>query len=360
MFRSIWERYFVSEFIKVFLLFLVCFYGLYVLIDYASHTSALPHHHIQLRIRELIRYYLFILASRAEILIPLALLIAFIKTVCTLNTHQELVALMAGGIKLKTLMRPFLMIALAFVGLLYLNEQFVLPSALKKLRHLENATKHQKKRQLPEITVKHVVLEDRSLLLYQNYDSEKEEFFDVYWIESIDSIYRAKYLCPNKEIPVGYFVDHLLRQPNGELLQQQAYSQYEFKSLLFNQELLQSAILDPDILPLTNLFFQQPSLFANLSEKESKIATAFYWKLLMPWLCLLAILAPAPSCVRFSRQIPIFFIYIYSLFGLIAFYMLMDASQVLAKRQVLPPIWAIGLPFILVFSFYSYRFARLK
>jgi lipopolysaccharide export system permease protein len=83
MFKTIWERYFFKEFIKVFLLFLFCFYGLYILIDYASHTSALPHHQIQLHLYEVARYYLFVFASRAEILLPLALLIAFVKTVST-------------------------------------------------------------------------------------------------------------------------------------------------------------------------------------------------------------------------------------------------------------------------------------
>ena len=48
MLVKIWEKYFFCEFIKIFFLFLCCFYGLYVLIDYASHTSALPHHQVQI------------------------------------------------------------------------------------------------------------------------------------------------------------------------------------------------------------------------------------------------------------------------------------------------------------------------
>lgn len=360
MFKTIWERYFLVEFIKVFLLFLFCFYGLYVLIDYASHTSALPHHQIQLRWQELSRYYLFVFASRAEILIPLALLIAFVKTVCTLNSHQELVALMAGGISLKVLMRPFVFIGLICMALLYLNEQILMPPALKKLRRMEDATKHQKVRHTPEVAVKHVILEDGSLLLFQLYDLAKEQFFDAYWIESVNSIYRIKFLSPQTSAPIGYFVDHLIRQPNGELLQQGAYKQYEFKKMRFNPEILQSTIMDPDVLSITELAAQQPASFIYLNEKESKMATAFYWKLLMPWLCLLAILAPAPICVRFSRQLPIFFIYVGCLFSLIAFYMLMDAAQVVAKRQVLPPIWAIGFPFLGIFCFFSYRFIKIN
>jgi lipopolysaccharide export system permease protein len=358
MFRTIWERYFLFEFIKIFFLFLCCFYGLYVLIDYASHTSALPHHQTYIPWKELIRYYVFVFASRAEILIPLALLIAFVKTVCTLNVHQELVALMAGGIRLKTLMRPFIFVSLICTGLLFLNEQFLLPNALKKLRTIEDKAKSQKTRRTPSIAVQHVILEDGSLLLFQAYNLAKEQFFDAYWIQSFDNLYRIKYLSPYSSPPVGYFVDHLIREPNGELLQQQAYKKLAFPSMHFNPEVLQSTILDPDVLSLSELAYQFPELSADSNEKESKLLTAFYWKLTLPWLCLLAILAPAPFCIRFSRQPPLFFIYVGNLFGLIAFYMFMDALQVVAKRQVTPPLLAIGLPFLIAFSFFGWRFAK--
>ncbi|WP_068467911.1 LptF/LptG family permease [Candidatus Protochlamydia phocaeensis] len=359
MFRTIWERYFLKEFIKVFFLFLICFYGFYVLVDYASHTSALPHHQVQILWKDLARYYLFVFASRAEILIPLALLIAFIKTVCQLNAHQELVALLAGGIKLKTLMRPFLFVGLVCTILLFLNEQFLLPDALKKLRRIEDATKSQKHRHVPAMAVQHVILEDGSLLLFQNYDTAKEQFFDAYWIQSIDNLYRIKYLSPYTAPPIGYFVDHFIRQPSGELLQQHAYQTLDFPDMRFNPEILQSTILDPDVLSIKELIDQFPNLSPDANEKESKMLTSFYWKLILPWLCILAIIAPAPSCVRFSRQLPIFFIYVCCLFGLIAFYMFMDAAQVIAKRQVLPPLIAIGFPFLTVFGFFGWRFAKM-
>ena len=360
MLTAIWERYFLKQFIRMFFLFLFCFYGLYVLIDYASHTSALAHHQIQIPWYEVARYYLFVFASRAEILLPLSLVIAFVQTVCMLNSHQELVALMASGFNLKLLMRPFLLMGLLCVFLMYANEEFLLPEALRKLRRIEDATKHQRNRHTPRLAVNHVILEDGSLLIFQDYDTAKERFFDAYWIQSIDSIYRIKYLSPSPSIPVGFFVDHLVRQPTGELLQEVAYQELTFPAMQFNQELLHSTILEPDILSISELAMQAIEVSPELNEKESKILTAFYWKLIIPWLCLLAILAPAPFCVRFSRQLPIFLIYVCSLFGLIAFYMFMDAAQVVAKRQVLSPLWAICLPFFATFGFFGWRYVKME
>ncbi|MFI5344586.1 MAG: LptF/LptG family permease [Chlamydiales bacterium] len=360
MFTKIWERYFLHEFAKIFFLFLFCFYGLYVLIDYASHTSSLPHHQVQIHGQHLLRYYFYVFASRIEILVPIALLIAFIKTVTSLNSHRELVAFLAGGIKLQTLMRPFMIIALFCMGLIYLNEQFLLPDALRKLRRIEDATKQQKSKYPTHLVARHLILEDGSLLLFQSYDTANELFFDAYWVESIDSIFRIKYLSPHTQAPMGQYVDHLVRQPNGELIQQASYTYHAFPEMQFNKEILQSTVIEPDVLAIYELGRQVAQLPEEKSEKESKLLTAFYWKLTIPWLCLLAVLIPAPYCVRFSRQSHVFFIYVASLFGLIAFYLYLDAVQVVANRQVLPPFWAICFPYLLALGWAGRQYVKLR
>lgn len=356
---AIWERYFLRQFLKMFILFLSCFYGLYVIIDYASHTSALSHHHIQIPWYDAIRYYILVFANRAEILLPLALLIAFVHTVCSLNVHQELVALLVSGFNSKLLMRPFFLIGILSALLIYANEQFVLPHTLKTLRKMEGSTKHKKRNHAPLLAVDHVVLQDGSLLVFQNYNPEEKRFFDVYWVESTNSIYRMKYLTTSSS-PMGFFVDHIIRQSNGELLQEKSISKMEFPSLKFSPELLHSTIMEPDILSISELFNQVYRVSSDLDEKESKLLSAFYWKLAIPWLCLLAIIAPAPYCIKHSRQLPVFLIYVCCLFGLIAFYMFMDAAQVIAKRQVLTPALAILTPFLIIFGFFGWRFCTLK
>lgn len=356
MLTKIWERYFLKEFAKVFFFFLVCFYGLYVLIDYASHTSALPHHHVQIRGFELARYYLFIFASRAEILIPLALLISLCKTLISLNLNGELVALLTSGFKMKSLMRPFIIAALICTFILFLNEEFLLPSALKKLRRIEDLTKHQRSKQAPRIAAHHMILEDHSIFLFQSYDTAKEQFFDVYWIQNLNNIYRAKYLSPTKPHPEGFFVDHLVRQDNGELALINSYEKYLFEDIRFNSEILQSNVVDPDALSIRELIHEIPKNDKNLTEKESKSLTSLYWKMLIPWLCVIAILAPIPFCIVFSRNFPIFLIYVAGIFGLLAFYLFMDAAQIIAKRQVLTPFWALFVPFIGVFGMVSWRY----
>lgn len=356
----IWQRYFIWEMTKVFLLFLCCFYGLYILIDYASHTSPSSHHHTQVQWQNLAKYYLFVFSSRAEILIPFAIMIATIKTLTTANVHREIVALLAGGISLNKIWRPFLAFGLFFTCLLYTNEQFLLPKALKKLRHIESTTKHQKSKRYPELAVNHLLLEDETLLLYQTYDAENEQFFDLFWIPSVDHLFRIKYLSAETAIPTGYYVDELVRQPSGELLQTVSFQERVFPEIHFGKEILKSNLIDPDALSITDLWHRLTLSNPELNERESKIATAFYWKSVMPWLAILVIVAIAPFCVRFSRQTPLFLIYVCGIFGLVIFYFVMDASQVIAKRQVVDPLYAILFPFIAINAFFVIKLTGIR
>lgn len=356
----IWEYHFLRQFVRVFFLFLSCFYGLYILIDYASRASTLSFHYLHLSWYETVRYYLFVFASRAELLLPVALLIAFVHTVCMLNSRGELTALRAAGFSLQYLMRPFLIMGLFCTILVYANEQFFLPHALRKLRQIEGGSKHQHKHLEEPFIAHHLFLRDGSLLIFQSYDSTQASFFDVYWVQSVDSIYRVKSLSLAGSTPVGYFVDHLMRQPNGELLQEEAYRKFDFPEMLLDVEEWQPSTLEPEVFSLLELAREMPNITASqLNDKDSKMLVAFYWKLIIPWLCLLAIMAPAPFCVLFSRQMPLFLLYACSLFALIAFYMAMDALQIIAKRQLVAPVWAICYPFSMVFGCCVWRFRRM-
>lgn len=355
---KIWQRYFLAELTKVFCLVLFCFYGLYVIIDYASHTSGLPNHHLQIQWKDLGLYYFHIFVSRAEILIPLALIIAVVKTLCTLNTRNELVALMAGGIKLKELLRPFVIVGLSLTILLFLNEEYLLPPALKALQRIEDSSKNAKRQKSQIVSVQSVPLEDGSIILYQSYDSAHEMFFDAYWIRSADDIYRMKYLFPYSKVPIGRYVDHLIRDKSGDLASIESLESRFFKEMKFNPDVLHETLMNPNFMTVEELWRQLPKSSEAYSERESQMLASFYWKLFIPWLCLFAVVAPAPFCVRFSRTLPVFFIYVSGIFGLIAFYLVLDAALIMAERQVADPILVLGIPFGAVLAFFSMRYLK--
>ncbi len=352
---KIWERYFFREVIRSCLFFLACFYGIYVLIDYASHTASFHRNHVQFQWLETSLYYACEFALRLELLLPFALTLATIRTLCALNSHNELVALRSSGISLQTLMRPFLIVGLAGVALMYLNMEFILPFAANKLKHIEDNRNRNKEKRDSQFSAQHVLLEDNSTILFHSYDSVKNVFFDAYWIRNVDDIYRIKYLSPSTP-PRGRFVDRLRRNQQGQLLVVESFKDTLFPDMRFDDKLLFETITPPEELSLSELREKLPDGEVS-NEKESQMLAAYYRKLAMPWLCLLAVIGSAPFCVRSTRGLPTFFIYAGSLFGLIAFYLILSAAVLLGKRQVFEPFWVIWTPFTLFAAFLSCRYS---
>lgn len=353
---SIWERYFLREITKVFLLFLVGFYGLYAILDYSTHSSSFQHY--RFTFIEVILFYLYEFVGQMNVLVPFAMLIACVKTLCTLNTRNELVALLVGGIKLKRLMLPFIFFGLICTAMLYVNTEYLHPKSLKfhKLFSETRAKEKQKKNHHPHI--QQVALEDNSSFIFQEYQANAERFFDAYWIRSIDDIYRIKYLIPNLETPKGIQVEHYKRDKSGALVVIESAEEMELPQLHFNKKSLLDTVTSPDELAISTLKAKLPQEDKVLSEKDAKLLTTYYYKLAMPWLCLLAVIAPIPFCTRFTRSLPVFFIYAFSLFGIVATFIVMDAAVILGERQVIPPLAAIWIPIIALFVFFGWKFAK--
>ena len=211
---SIWERYFLREMAKSFFLFLGLFYALYVLIDYSNHS----HSFHRFSFLELAYYYGFELIVRLNVLVPFAILISCVKTLCALNVHHELIALMASGIRLKRLLLPFLAFGLCFTTVIYLNSELLQPYAMRHHLQLDHQRAKEKKSRYRYPHIQQLTLADGSALISQRYDPLQKEFFDVFWIRSLDEVYRIRDLRLQPAGPaVGVVVEHLQRDASGAL-----------------------------------------------------------------------------------------------------------------------------------------------
>lgn len=364
MLSKIWERYFLKELFKGAFFFLICFYGLYVLIDYASHSSSFHKHHILFQWKEVFLYYFCEFAKRLEILLPFALLLSLIRTLCTLNRNNELIALMTSGISIQLLMRPFILFGFFCTLLLYINEEFVLPTSMKHLKYIDDSRSMQKAKHHHKAAAQHLTMDDHSLMVFQRFDPIQNLFFDVFWIRNVNDIYRIKHLKPNTTLPgqfsEGQVVDHLKRNERGELIVMESFEKKAFPQMRFNKQVLMETIMTPEEQSMSELWAKLPSLNADYSEKESRLLASFYHKLVLPWICLLALMGPAPYCLQSNRNLPIFFIYAASIFSLFAFFVVLDAAVLLGERQTLPPFWAIFSPFLIVSSLITWRFLKIR
>lgn len=356
---KIWQRYILKDILKVMLFFLVSFYSLYVLIDYANKTAAFHYHHVHPSWLDIAIYYAAEFIKRLEVLLPFAILIATVRVLTKLNQNHEMVALLCAGIKLRKLMMPFIWVGLAGTLLLYINEEFAYPTAVKYARGLEDKRRRESQRKNETPQVNYLVLEDGSTLLFQSYDSTNHQFFDTYWIKSIDEIWRMKYVSTPPKEPHGVEVEILKRNPAGQLVVAERIPDRDLVEMRFNQNRLIETITQADELNLSHLFTKLPPTLSAVSEKEARTLSALIQKLLLPWLALLAVLGPLPQAAEVTRNLKVFFIFSFWVFVLVFIYLVMESALMLANRQVINPYIALITPFAIISSIISYRFYRI-
>lgn len=357
---KIWDRYFFREIVQTTLFFLFTFYGLYVLIDYANHAATLHRYHIPFRLDETALYYLCELFRRLNILLPFALLLATIKTLCRLNAQHELIALMASGVSIQRLLQPLLLVGIICTGISYLNTEMVLPLAQKELKKIEDKRSNASRKHRPHHT-QAINLEDNSILIFQSFDTDQQRFVDAYWIRNSDEIYRMKYLYPplSEKPPTGHYVDKFERNKEGDLVVKNSLPTLPLPKLQLRQETLFETLSLPEEQSISELYSKLPHDQA-ISEKESQVVAHYAHKLILPWLCLLAVIGPAPFCLRISRNLPVFFIYAGGIFCLVAFNLIMNAAVLLTRRQTLSVFVALWLPFLLISSVLSWRYLKTR
>lgn len=345
----IWQRYLFKETIKVFFLFIFSFCFIYVLIDYSANLFRLGN----FSLIHTIQYYLSQIIIEANILIPAALLLGTMKVLCSANQRRELMALMAGGISIKKALGPFLFLGGICTALLFINTQFFIPISRQLLQEMIGTSHHKKFAQSSAVNV--IYLNDNSKMVYQEFDAQKNVYFDLYWIRSSDDLYHMKRLISSTSPPRGLFVDHIERDSSGFLAKTESFQEMNFPELH-----LSSADLREKNTPLINLSLSQ--LLGKLSRagviSQNDLATVFLFKILMPFLCLLVVLIPAPYCMRYDRNLPVFFLYAGGIFCFIAFYTLMQAVYILSISRYSPP-WILLLPFGLAAGYAAWKYKTL-
>ena len=353
----IWKRYILREISKVFFLFLGCFFFLYSLIDYSLHMQDFI---IDKRIQllHLATYYFFQFIKRADLLIPLALLISTLKVLFSLNDRGELIALQSSGLPAKKILRPFFLIGLLCTLFNVASSEFLLPAGLNHLdqfreKHFKHSIRGHRKDPV------HVIpLKDRSKIIYHTEDQEKQLFLDVFWIQSVNEIWRMQSLSTDPDNPNASYVDHLKRNSEGNFEKMESFEQY-----LFSKFRWQADPTGKGFTPLENrklsellrLLFQKTKTTAY---EYPQVLTHFLFKLAIPFLSLLVVIAGAPFCIRHSRNLPVFLTYAIALFSFIAFFTLIDAAVILGENLTLSPYLAILLPFILCWIAFGLKYRK--
>ncbi len=353
----IWQRYLFRELLKVFFLFLGSFFFLYAILDYSLHMQDFIINK-QIQIVHTIIYYFYQFIKRADILIPLALLIATLKVLFALNTRGELVALQASGLSARQILRPFFLLATLCTLFNLASLEFFLPSSLNFLdRFREEHFKHSYRGNRKEPI--HVVpLKDHSKLIYLTQNPTTGLFEDAYWLRSINEIWHMKTLTPDAKNPVGTFVDHLVRSREGQFEKTESFNIYQFSSFRWEIDPIGKGYVPFENRKISDLLYLAAHKAKTTAYEYPQILTYLLYKLIMPLLPFVMIFAVAPICFRSARSHPIFLTYSLSIFSFIAFTSMLDAALILGENRLVSPYIVTLLPFMLLSLGFGWKFAK--
>jgi lipopolysaccharide export LptBFGC system permease protein LptF len=284
--------------------------------------------------------------------LSLALTFAMVRVIYRMNSQNELTALQMAGISKYKLSMPIFFVAFTLSSLSYLNFEILSPTSFKAIENFKNS--HIRKKIKRKKTISHIILNDKTTLIYQSYDNFNKTLFDVFWIKSKDDIWYIKYLDLKTKPPQGSFVDHMKRNDQNKLVKIESFKSYAFFQMHI-EEKIEKALIPFNARPISTLLSQKK--YSSLKEKAVILSNLNY-KLAMPLLPILIVLSVFPFCLKFSRNNKGFLILSLSLFGLISFLAFMDSFHILAENQVGSPIFIIWLPFLFCFALFGIKFLK--
>lgn len=347
---KIWQRYLFFRLLKSFLFILASIFFLFVFIDLATRGGKFFGKSLFSGL-DTAQYYLHQFSNYLSFFFPLSLILASIQVLFDLNSHNELVALQMGGISRKKLLAPFFTLASLLFLLLLANYQWVSPKALESASEYVKAYARHKKKPMRE-HLQTLTLADGSEMIFQSFDANKKELFDVFWLETESKIWHMKFF--EVETRLAKFVDCFERIGNQWIRSSRSRAT-EMPQIDIDQKSAFEPFVPCQRRPLSQLVSQAKTK----SIEQPKLLSHLLHKLSLSSLLFLSLIAISPACFSFSRSRQAFKILSFSLFGFLAAVMFLDGLLVLGENRVLPVTLAFGSPFLLFFIAFYRPFARL-
>jgi lipopolysaccharide export system permease protein len=327
-FFGIWDRLLFRRLLGTILLFLISFFFIYVLIDFASRVSGMEG--MRKSPQLLVRYYGAVFIKRLELLLPFALLLGTIRTLQILYRERGFVSALMTGTRLKRLLFPFYMIGFFSLLLLWSNEEWIVPRALKEINWIESL--YFKQGGIGEIHGKIVVqTEEGGRLFFLNIEPYERTLQEVYYLPSWNKFFHMEFLDLKEKVPIGHFVDTFERKEEGDwsLIKRENILPIEQLKVVWDD--LFGLVSQPNQFPLSTLIkkVQYPEKSSPMEKEE--IATTLTKKILFPALPWLAILAVIPFGISFSRAVSFFSLYSMALFLFFSTYLSLSALLIPAS-----------------------------
>jgi lipopolysaccharide export system permease protein len=182
---TILDRYISRESIKLFMFMVVCFVGLYLIIDFFEKIKMFLSNNATLS--QMASFFLFNIPMIISLTMPAAVLLSALITFGVLSRNSEIVAMKANGISLYRTSLPLILMAGIICIIAFLFSEFITPLTNQKADHL----------------LKVEVQKQRALSSFKH---------ELIWYRGKSGIYNFKIFNPEKQLLQGVTINYLNRQ----------------------------------------------------------------------------------------------------------------------------------------------------
>ncbi len=343
-----WWRYLFLRFALLVSLLSVLGFGLFVFADILAHIKDVADPDTSWNMWR--TYYLCMLSCRLQELIPFAVAAATALLIPRIVRDNELIPLLNAGVSLKQIFRPFLAVAFLSSMSMWVNTQYVLPTAIRHHRRIVDSDFGRKTVHEESSRLGVVLFPDSSRLFFFKHNPINRTLFDVFWVRSADYVLHVERLAYFKDRPPeGYGVDVIERDSSGKMAKTASHPFYEMAEIQFTRSTVKMSTADPRDLSLSQLVTLMSSFGSSRSQRATETTIAFYTKLLTPLLAILAVLIPAPFCFRFEKRYPQAVLVFGSLAALFCFHLIIHASVILSRIPFVRPTPFLLIPWVIAF-----------
>ena len=292
---KIWQKYFFKEQIKHMLFFLLCLYLIYIIIDLSLQSGRLIFHS-QCHFIDILLYYLYYFLLRANFLIPLSFLLAMIKTLSSMNIHNELTSLRMAGISSLQLSIPFLIISGIFCLFIFSNEQYLEPIAASYIEKFQK-THLQEKKEKNRLSLSVHRLDDGSKFICQKQTSNPDMLYDIFWIKAKNEIWHIKHVNIKEASPIAHYIDIFTKKENEGFYKTNSLDTFTFDRLHLKEDALGYSMENQSLKKLlSSSFFSYTS-----TDEKARALSYLLFKINLCFFPILIVLSIFLSAYIFER-----------------------------------------------------------
>ncbi len=333
------ERYLFIEFIRIFSLAFLASISLYLVVDFFERINMLISNEAGLSTSLL--FFLYKIPIIVTQITPVALLLAIVVSLGSLNRRNEILAIRASGIRNIYLFRPFLIVGIAVSLLMFIFSETIVPLANFKMEYIKNV--EIKKQKLGVFRAREIWYRDANSIFHiESVSPDRKQLQGIHiWNLSPEFEIQARMDSPEatwdgRRWQTGTLITRWPRPGSAGGLQVNI-EQKTFVPIPQAPEDFALVVLNPEEMTYFKLkdYIRQ---LKNAGQEIQPLLVDLHAKISVPFLALIVTLLGFPLGLRFGRRGGILLGIFASLTAGFAFWIVLALGLSLGHAGSLPPL----------------------